>query len=123
MLPEDSSVPPRALYFNDDVYIGYVQESYFLEIAAIDPVRGAVFHALSQEPKARLTFSRHLSFLMYSDGFDALPDDTLREVYLRIRTILDGTDPDPTFRHLRDGDRRAILALLTATTPEFSTLR
>jgi hypothetical protein len=49
---------PRAIYFNDDVYIGYVQESTFLEIAAVDPVRGAVFYTISQEPRARPVFSR-----------------------------------------------------------------
>lgn len=49
---------PRAIYFSDDVYIGYVQESTFLEIAAVDPVRGAVFYTLSQEPRARPVFSR-----------------------------------------------------------------
>ncbi|WP_411279270.1 hypothetical protein [Gemmatimonas sp.] len=49
---------PRAIYFNDDVYIGYVQESTFLEIAAVDPVRGAIFYTLSQEPRARVVFSR-----------------------------------------------------------------
>ncbi len=49
---------PRAIYFNDDVYIGYVQESTFLEVATVDPVRGAVFYTLSQEPRARPVFSR-----------------------------------------------------------------
>ena len=49
---------PRAIYFNDDVYIGYVQESHFLEIGAVDPVAGAVFYTLSQEPAARPSFSR-----------------------------------------------------------------
>lgn len=39
---------PRALYFNDEVYVGYVQESPFLEIASIDPQDGAVFYTLSQ---------------------------------------------------------------------------
>ena len=49
---------PRAIYFNDDVYIGYVQESTFLEIATVDPVRGAIFYTISQEPRARPVFSR-----------------------------------------------------------------
>ncbi len=49
---------PRAIYFNDDVYIGYVQESTFLEVAAVDPVRGAIFYTLSQEPRARPVFAR-----------------------------------------------------------------
>ena len=39
---------PRALYFNDDVYIGWVQESPILEIASVDPVEGPAFYTLSQ---------------------------------------------------------------------------
>src|SRR4051812_45033974 len=34
---------PRALYFNDDVYVGYVQGAPHLEIASIDPVTGPEF--------------------------------------------------------------------------------
>jgi len=49
---------PRALYFNDDVYIGFVQESAFLEIASMHPTRGAVFYTLSQEARERPTFTR-----------------------------------------------------------------
>ncbi len=51
-------VAARDLLQHDDVYIGYVQESTFLEIAAVDPVRGAVFYTISQEPRARPVFSR-----------------------------------------------------------------
>jgi hypothetical protein len=40
---------PRAIYFNDDVYIGAVQSSPILEIASIDPRLGAIFYTLSQE--------------------------------------------------------------------------
>lgn len=49
---------PRALYFNDDVYVGYVLESHFLEIGAVDPVKGGVFYTLSQAPRARSNFER-----------------------------------------------------------------
>lgn len=49
---------PRALYFNDDVYVGYVLESPFLEIGAVDPVKGGVFYTLAQEPRARPAFQR-----------------------------------------------------------------
>lgn len=49
---------PRALYFNDDVYIGYVQESDFLEIAAMHPTRGAVFYTLTQHVAEKPAFER-----------------------------------------------------------------
>lgn len=39
---------PRALYFNDDVYVGYVFDSPFLEIGAVDPTRGGVFYTMPQ---------------------------------------------------------------------------
>ncbi len=43
---------PRALYFNDDVYIGWVQETPIIEIAAVDPEGASVFYTLAQtEPE------------------------------------------------------------------------
>jgi hypothetical protein len=41
-----SPTNPRALYFNDSVYIGYVPGSDLLELAANDPKLGAVFYTL-----------------------------------------------------------------------------
>ncbi|MDA0329628.1 MAG: hypothetical protein O2958_11535 [Gemmatimonadetes bacterium] len=43
---------PRAIYFNDDVYVAYVQGSEVLELSAIDPVLGGVFYSLEQRPDA-----------------------------------------------------------------------
>lgn len=37
---------PRAVYFNDDTYIGYVQDSPLIEVTTIDSDRGAVFYGL-----------------------------------------------------------------------------
>jgi hypothetical protein len=39
---------PRALYFNDETYIGMVQYGDVLEIASTDPRQGTVFYILSQ---------------------------------------------------------------------------
>jgi len=44
-----SPTSPRALYFNDDVYVGWIQGSPILEIAAVDPRLGAVFYTLNQD--------------------------------------------------------------------------
>ena len=48
---------PRALYFNDDVYVGWVRGAPFLEISAADPSGGAVFYTLDQQPTERPRFS------------------------------------------------------------------
>ena len=49
---------PRALYFNDDVYIGFVQRGDVLEISAVDEQQGAIFYTLKQEQKEKPRFVR-----------------------------------------------------------------
>jgi hypothetical protein len=39
---------PRAVYFNDDVYVGWVRGGKVIEISAADPNLGAVFYRLEQ---------------------------------------------------------------------------
>jgi len=41
---------PRALYFNDDVYVGFCLRGDVLEVSAADPNLGTVFYTLDQHP-------------------------------------------------------------------------
>ena len=41
---------PRALYFNDDVYIGFCRLGEVMEVSVADPKLGTVFYTLDQEP-------------------------------------------------------------------------
>ncbi len=43
---------PRALYFNDDVYVGWCQQGDVVELAATDPELGAVFYTMDQQADA-----------------------------------------------------------------------
>jgi hypothetical protein len=49
---------PRAIYFNDDVYVAWVQGSKVLEIMSVDSEAGAGFYALAQEAAANPEFER-----------------------------------------------------------------
>lgn len=49
---------PRAIYFNDDVYVGYCQSGDVLEISASDPQLGTVFYTLDQHQADRPRFER-----------------------------------------------------------------
>lgn len=49
---------PRALYFSDSAYVGWV-DGGGLELASIDPNAGPVFYTLSQTEDPRPTFERH----------------------------------------------------------------
>ena len=47
--PKISTAHPRALYFNDDVYVGWVQGGPIMEVASADPKLGGVFYTLEQK--------------------------------------------------------------------------
>src|SRR3954452_9337128 len=49
---------PRALYFNDDTYVGYVPGGRVLEIATTDPHLGSTFYTLDQHPQSPPKFVR-----------------------------------------------------------------
>ena len=44
---------PRAVYFNDDVYVAWVPNTQHIEIAAIEPNAGSVFYMLEQNQKRK----------------------------------------------------------------------
>ncbi len=52
---------PRALYFNDDVYVGFCLRGDVLEISAVDANLGTAFYTLDQEPASdgKPEFLRH----------------------------------------------------------------
>ena len=49
---------PRALYFNDDCYIGWCQDGVVVEVAVQDPKWGTIFYTLPQQPTAKPRFIR-----------------------------------------------------------------
>ena len=49
---------PRALYFNDDVYVGSVHEGKAIEIVSFDPKQGAIFYLLDENKVDKPTFQR-----------------------------------------------------------------
>src|ERR1700733_570313 len=49
---------PRALYFNDDVYVGQVHDGKVLEFVSFDPMQGAIFYILDEQKSDRPTLQR-----------------------------------------------------------------
>lgn len=50
---------PRALFFNDDVYVGFIPGAPLMEISTADPRLGGVFYSLEQSPTAKPRFVRN----------------------------------------------------------------
>jgi len=49
---------PRAIYFNDDTYVGYVQDSPLIELVTIDSQKGPVFYGLENRTDYPPEFNR-----------------------------------------------------------------
>ena len=49
---------PRALYFNDDVYVGFVHDGKALEVISFDPMQGAMFYVLDVHQVPKPVFQR-----------------------------------------------------------------
>jgi hypothetical protein len=50
---------PRAIFFNDDVYIGWIPGAPLMEISVADPKLGGVFYTLDQKSIERPQFKRN----------------------------------------------------------------
>ena len=75
---------PRAVYFNDDVYVGSVQNAPVLEISVADPSVGALFYTLDQEKKDHPVLEPRTTECIQCHGTgmltDGLPGHMMRSV-------------------------------------------
>ena len=49
---------PRAVYFNDNVYISWVPGAGVIDVSAVDPNKGPIFYTLDQQPASPPRFIR-----------------------------------------------------------------
>lgn len=74
---------PRALYFNDEVSVGWAPGSDVVDLAAIDPERGTIFYTLEQRSNAPPRFARRNDCLQCHFGPKTMnvPGWLVRSVY------------------------------------------
>jgi hypothetical protein len=75
---------PRAIYFNDNVYVGWVRNGDVMEFSSVDPKQGAIFYTLKQEAVERPVFVRDRSNCMIchaSSRTHDVPGHLVRSVY------------------------------------------
>jgi hypothetical protein len=75
---------PRALYFGDDAYVGWVKGGDYLEFAAVDPKLGTTFYLLDQRPASKPTFLRQTDSCLQchqSSKTQDVPGLMVRSVY------------------------------------------
>jgi hypothetical protein len=75
---------PRALYFSDDVYVGFCRDGDVLEISAADPELGTVFYTLQQDPaEPRLTRQTDACLLCHGSSHNqGVPGHVVRSTYV-----------------------------------------
>jgi hypothetical protein len=62
-------------------------------------------------------FRYPLSYMIYSEAFDGMPDQVRDRVYRRLYDVLTGRDQSDKFKRLSPEDRRAVLEILRETKP------
>jgi hypothetical protein len=75
---------PRALYFNDDVYIGQVHDGKVIEVVSFDPMQGAIFYILDEHPSDHPVFQRaelDCTQCHIAAGTRGIPGVLLRSIY------------------------------------------
>ncbi len=80
-----SPTTPRAVYFNENVYIGFCQDGDVLEVSASDPNLGTVFYSMRQEQQDRPQFRRHTDACMVchsSSRTEGVPGHLVRSVFV-----------------------------------------
>lgn len=82
--PRISPRMARALYFSDDVYVGWVAGGDVLEFAAQDPQQGIVFYTMDQEPGPKPRLDRRDECLQChaSGGTLGVPGVVVRSVFV-----------------------------------------
>jgi hypothetical protein len=65
-------------------------------------------------------FKYPLSYVIYSDAFNALPSYVKSQVYQRLHDVLSGTDHSAVYSKLTADQRKSILDILTATKSDFA---
>lgn len=79
---------PRAIYFNDDVSVGFCRTGEVLEIAASDPNLGTVFYTIDQRTDRAPRFTRQTESCLICHGSSAsqgFPAHTVRSVSPDVR--------------------------------------
>jgi len=93
--PKISPEHPRALYFNDDVYVGSVHEGKAIEIVSFDPRQGAIFYLLDERKVEKPAFQRaelDCTQCHIAAGTRGIPGVLLRSVYpTTTGTLVPGT--------------------------------
>lgn len=92
---------PRAIYFNDDVYLGWVQRGDVIEISAADPQLGGTFYTLTQHPNAAPIIQRETARCLQCHG----STHTRRVPGHIVRSVFSDTGGQPIYRlgtHLTD---------------------
>jgi len=84
---------PRALYFGDDVMMGYVQTGDVLEFAALDPKQGFNFYTLDIAKADKPEFVRRDTCLQCHQGLS-----TLGVPGILVSSVYPGPDGMPAFR-------------------------
>jgi len=112
----------RALFFSDEAELVTSMtgnSGFSAEFASRGP-RDTRGRSLRDFDLTQRLFRYPLSYVVYSNAYDALPDPAKAYLSRRFAEVLTGRDQSEEFSHLSETDRTAILEILSDTKPGFA---
>ncbi len=88
-----SPTTPRALYFNDHAYVGWIPNAPYIELIGIDPVIGPVFYTLANRKSASPSLTRQ-TLECFQCHYSPMPGQVPG---LMARSVFAGPDGVPRF--------------------------
>ncbi|MEJ7606760.1 MAG: hypothetical protein WKF37_10950 [Bryobacteraceae bacterium] len=84
--PKISPHAPRALYFNDEVMVGFVRGGDVIELAVVDPKQGILFYTVDRNPCLRHASSGRTNACNVASGATlGVPGLVVRSVFRPVR--------------------------------------
>lgn len=83
-----SAQTPRAIYFNDDTYVAWIEGSDLIEVTTMDSMMGTVFYTLSDVPTLPVHFERETTRCLtchdtFSESGGGVPNFLFLSAYTR----------------------------------------
>ena len=91
--PKIGPSTPRSIFYNDNVAVGFVQNSDVLEIAALDPKQGYTFYSFDSKKGEKPVFSQRSDCLQCHQGLA-----TLGIPGIMVTSVYPSGDGTPAFR-------------------------
>ena len=108
------------MLFVDEAPLPGKLDGKFSGVFTRNAIRDSKGRSLRDLDLQKRLFRYPCSYMIYSEAFEALPEEAKDAIYKRMLRVLSGSEKDKKYARLSAADRRAVLEILQETKPDFA---